>query len=276
MLDKLSDTDNRDEDINNEANEKIDSPIESDKEIKAVYKEEAEIDMENKQNDTETKNFVVPTHVSVIQSDDDDDSFRLLKTFSPLDSLQPEEQHPEELHPESHSKKSWWSFTSTHSSGKKKSHSVPKIKTSNEEAANEAKNKKTISKLFKKKSPKYAEQQTVIFEEPISIPSNTNTVKYSNYYTRFPLHIERSIYQRSHVKLANTRRPLWQQVLISNMMLWYLGIVSQQEPGNIVTSTRAAQESSNVRQQRFRPQKAKKDEDEEDDVPLAQIKEKSR
>ncbi|KAG0246203.1 hypothetical protein BGX31_003917 [Mortierella sp. GBA43] len=52
--------------------------------------------------------------------------------------------------------------------------------------------------------------------------------KYSN-YNRFPIHIERAIYRLSHVKLANPRRPLQEQVLISNMMFWYLGVIQQQQ-----------------------------------------------
>ncbi|KAG0041240.1 hypothetical protein BGZ83_002118 [Gryganskiella cystojenkinii] len=46
---------------------------------------------------------------------------------------------------------------------------------------------------------------------------------------RMPIHIERAIYRMSHVKLANPRRPLHEQVLISNMMFWYLGIIQQQQ-----------------------------------------------
>ncbi|CEP15134.1 hypothetical protein [Parasitella parasitica] len=41
---------------------------------------------------------------------------------------------------------------------------------------------------------------------------------------RLPLHVERAIYRLSHLKLADPRRPLQQQVLISNLMFWYLSI----------------------------------------------------
>ncbi|KAG0309898.1 40S ribosomal protein S4 [Dissophora globulifera] len=47
--------------------------------------------------------------------------------------------------------------------------------------------------------------------------------------SRMPLHIERAIYRLSHIKLANPRRPLHEQVLISNMMFWYLGVIQQQQ-----------------------------------------------
>jgi hypothetical protein len=39
---------------------------------------------------------------------------------------------------------------------------------------------------------------------------------------RLPLYVERAIYHLSHVKLSNTKRPLCQQVVISNMMYTYL------------------------------------------------------
>lgn len=46
-------------------------------------------------------------------------------------------------------------------------------------------------------------------------------------YARYPLHVERAIYRLSHIKLANPRRPLYEQVLISNLMFWYLGIINK-------------------------------------------------
>ncbi|KAF9153337.1 hypothetical protein BG015_003618 [Linnemannia schmuckeri] len=45
---------------------------------------------------------------------------------------------------------------------------------------------------------------------------------------RMPINTERAIYRLSHVKLANPRRPLHEQVLISNMMFWYLGVIEQE------------------------------------------------
>lgn len=41
--------------------------------------------------------------------------------------------------------------------------------------------------------------------------------KYTNFY-RLPIHVERAVYRLSHIKLANPRRPLYEQVLISNLM----------------------------------------------------------
>ncbi|PWN33526.1 uncharacterized protein FA14DRAFT_63108 [Meira miltonrushii] len=47
------------------------------------------------------------------------------------------------------------------------------------------------------------------------------------YYTRYPIHIERAVYRLSHIKLANPRRPLYEQVLISNLMFWYLSVINR-------------------------------------------------
>lgn len=57
------------------------------------------------------------------------------------------------------------------------------------------------------------------------------------YYCRFPIHIERAIYRLSHLKLANPRRPLHQQVLLSNFMYSYLAKVQQTQPHLIQQAT---------------------------------------
>ena len=46
-------------------------------------------------------------------------------------------------------------------------------------------------------------------------------------YARYPIHVERAVYRLSHIKLANPRRPLHEQVLISNLMFWYLGVINK-------------------------------------------------
>ncbi|ORX92485.1 hypothetical protein K493DRAFT_354428 [Basidiobolus meristosporus CBS 931.73] len=45
---------------------------------------------------------------------------------------------------------------------------------------------------------------------------------------RLPIYIERGIYRLSHIKLTNPRRPLLQQVLISNMLYWYISVINQE------------------------------------------------
>ncbi|KAI0825509.1 hypothetical protein BC629DRAFT_1275545 [Irpex lacteus] len=51
-------------------------------------------------------------------------------------------------------------------------------------------------------------------------------------YARYPIHVERAIYRLSHIKLANPRRPLYEQVLISNLMFWYLGVINKSPTPN--------------------------------------------
>ena len=50
------------------------------------------------------------------------------------------------------------------------------------------------------------------------------------HWTRFPLLEERAIYRMAHIKLANPRRPLLSQVLLSNFMYSYLAIVQAMHP----------------------------------------------
>ncbi|KAI8887496.1 hypothetical protein K501DRAFT_268814 [Backusella circina FSU 941] len=46
-------------------------------------------------------------------------------------------------------------------------------------------------------------------------------------YTRLPIHTERAVYRLSHIKLTHPRRPLRDQVMISNLMFWYLSVINQ-------------------------------------------------
>lgn len=55
-------------------------------------------------------------------------------------------------------------------------------------------------------------------------PLSRSTVIMLDY--RFPVHVERALYRLSHLKLANPRRPLRQQVLLSNFMYAYLNLVN--------------------------------------------------
>lgn len=59
-------------------------------------------------------------------------------------------------------------------------------------------------------------------------PTHTVSEQYCD-YSRFPIHIERAIYRLSHIKLANPRRPLLQQVLLSNFMYAYLDLIKESQ-----------------------------------------------
>jgi hypothetical protein len=79
-------------------------------------------------------------------------------------------------------------------------------------------------------------------------------------YARYPIAVERAVYRLSHIKLANPRRPLLEQVLISNLMFWYLGIINKQnqpqqtvptpQNGSVDTSAGETAEGSYESQQR--------------------------
>ncbi|KAF8949703.1 hypothetical protein BGZ46_004976, partial [Entomortierella lignicola] len=97
------------------------------------------------------------------------------------------------------------------------------------------KKQSTLSMLFSRNGKSSSSKGNATTAETThSVTTNSGQVtssdrpKYSN-YNRLPIHIERAIYRLSHVKLANPRRPLQEQVLISNMMFWYLGVIQQQQ-----------------------------------------------
>ncbi|KAL4882087.1 hypothetical protein BJY04DRAFT_187988 [Aspergillus karnatakaensis] len=67
-------------------------------------------------------------------------------------------------------------------------------------------------------------------------------------WTRFSILEERAIYRMAHIKLANPRRALYSQVLLSNFMYSYLAKVQQMHPHMMVQS------SASQRQQKSREQ----------------------
>jgi hypothetical protein len=70
-------------------------------------------------------------------------------------------------------------------------------------------------------------QHLKVPEEPVYKPLVPD-VDY--HWTRFPLLEERAIYRMAHIKLANPRRSLLSQVLLSNFMYSYLAIVQAMHP----------------------------------------------
>lgn len=71
-------------------------------------------------------------------------------------------------------------------------------------------------------------QHLKVPEEPPPYKPLVPDVDYN--WTRFPLLEERAIYRMAHIKLANPRRPLLSQVLLSNFMYSYLAIVQAMHP----------------------------------------------
>lgn len=79
----------------------------------------------------------------------------------------------------------------------------------------------------KDKSNKRSQQYLQVPEDPPYKPLQPD-VDY--HWSRFPLLEERAIYRMAHIKLANPRRPLHSQVLLSNFMYSYLAIVQAMHP----------------------------------------------
>ncbi|KAI9246468.1 hypothetical protein BDA99DRAFT_526944 [Phascolomyces articulosus] len=82
-----------------------------------------------------------------------------------------------------------------------------------------------ISRSFSLSSKKNKRNQQQQQEPtlPSSIPFN-DPVLFHGRQERLPIHTERAIYRLSHMKLTNPKRPLRQQVLISNFMFAYLSL----------------------------------------------------
>ncbi|KAF9889389.1 hypothetical protein FE257_007290 [Aspergillus nanangensis] len=66
-------------------------------------------------------------------------------------------------------------------------------------------------------------------------------------WTRFSILEERAIYRMAHIKLANPRRALYSQVLLSNFMYSYLAKVQQMHP--LMLASSAAQRQQKSREQ---------------------------
>jgi Activator of mitotic machinery Cdc14 phosphatase activation C-term len=89
------------------------------------------------------------------------------------------------------------------------------------------------------------------------VPSNG-----PNSYARYPIHVERAIYRLSHIKLANPRRPLYEQVLISNLMFWYLGVINKaQSPASPNGQATAGPQTAVEGQRNDQPEKEQREAD---------------
>ncbi|KAF8317781.1 uncharacterized protein EI90DRAFT_3084967, partial [Cantharellus anzutake] len=86
-----------------------------------------------------------------------------------------------------------------------------------------------------------------------------------NNYARYPIHVERAVYRLSHIKLANPRRPLCEQVLISNLMFWYLGIINKPTtpPASTASGQAVKEEKEKQERERLEREKAEKEREKE-------------
>ncbi|CAO3649777.1 unnamed protein product [Mucor hiemalis] len=110
--------------------------------------------------------------------------------------------------------------------------------TSSHKKSTDNKGRKTTSKsVLLSNSPGASDSNKDISS---TVETSKKDIQLNGYnHTRLPIHTERAIYRLSHLKLSNPRRPLCDQVTISNLMFWYLSIISQQNNSieNEFTST---------------------------------------
>lgn len=97
--------------------------------------------------------------------------------------------------------------------------------------------KKLIKRTSKANQP--LEYTDSAFGFPLPPPS-VSTLVMLDY--RFPVHVERAIYRLSHLKLANRKRSLREQVLLSNFMYAYLNLVDH----TLHLEQRMSEEESNT------------------------------
>lgn len=90
----------------------------------------------------------------------------------------------------------------------------------------------SLSSLFSRASVRPAGSKTDTNSSKIAAAAKVASKKVPPLPKRLPIHVERAIYRLSHMKLANPRRPLQHQVLISNFMFWYLSIVDASNANN--------------------------------------------
>jgi len=70
------------------------------------------------------------------------------------------------------------------------------------------------------------------------------------HWTRFSIMEERAIYRMAHIKLANPRRELYSQVLLSNFMYSYLAKVQQMHPQMQIPQSAAQKQAQRLERQR--------------------------
>lgn len=108
-------------------------------------------------------------------------------------------------------------------------------------------------------------QHLQVPEEPLYKPLQPD-VDYN--WTRFPLLEERAIYRMAHIKLANPRRPLLSQVLLSNFMYSYLAIVQAMHPQmNVPLSPQQKRLEEEARRKQQHEYMAQQELHEDDDDP---------
>ncbi|PFH62018.1 hypothetical protein XA68_15454 [Ophiocordyceps unilateralis] len=105
------------------------------------------------------------------------------------------------------------------------------------------------SKKKEEKEKVQKKSQHLQVPEDVSYKPLAPDVDYN--WSRFPLLEERAIYRMAHIKLANPRRSLLSQVLLSNFMYSYLAIVQTMHPQmNVPTSPQQKRVEEEARRKR--------------------------
>jgi len=84
-------------------------------------------------------------------------------------------------------------------------------------------------------------------------------------WTRFSILEERAIYRMAHIKLANPRRALYSQVLLSNFMYSYLAKVQQMHPQMQMPQTAIQKKQEAERQQKEQQQREREEQQQRQD-----------
>ncbi|PHH90417.1 hypothetical protein CDD83_3749 [Cordyceps sp. RAO-2017] len=103
----------------------------------------------------------------------------------------------------------------------------------------------------KKEEKEKVSKKSQHLQVPEEVPYKPLTPDVDYNWTRFPLLEERAIYRMAHIKLANPRRSLLSQVLLSNFMYSYLAIVQAMHPQmNVPTSPQQKRLEEEARRKR--------------------------
>ncbi|RMZ68327.1 telomere silencing zds1 [Pyrenophora seminiperda CCB06] len=89
-------------------------------------------------------------------------------------------------------------------------------------------------------------------------------------WTRFSILEERAIYRMAHIKLANPRRELYSQVLLSNFMYSYLAKVQQMHPQISIGNSKQAKQAQQAQQQQQAAQQKKEQQLQQQQQPQQQ------
>lgn len=110
-------------------------------------------------------------------------------------------------------------------------------KESNRKTGEQKKEKDGLFSSFFSSSKKKGERDSASRKSHLQRPLSPEPAPYrplrpdvDYHWTRFPILEERAIYRMAHIKLANPRRALYSQVLLSNFMYSYLAKVQAMHP----------------------------------------------